>query len=153
MDGAKLQCCPKASTPSCTWLCVKMFTSQWSGSQKFAEFDMKCAYQPSQVKLMNCLADVTKPCQLGCSGLNYCTNFNNRHTELFRSCNAKADSYAKSHMQHWSKGIINVPGMPILVQDIKKCLPDTWKVIELPSSTCMYKTACPYLISLVCHIE
>ncbi|XP_031570773.1 reversion-inducing cysteine-rich protein with Kazal motifs-like isoform X2 [Actinia tenebrosa] len=129
MDGAKRHCCPKAASTNCFWLCVKMFKSRWSASQTYPEFDMKCAYQPSEVNLMNCLADVTKPCQLGCTGLNFCTNFNNRHTELFRSCDAKADSYAKSHMQHWSKGIINVPGMPILVQDIKKCLPDTWKAI------------------------
>ncbi|XP_032241175.2 reversion-inducing cysteine-rich protein with Kazal motifs isoform X2 [Nematostella vectensis] len=129
IDGAKLQCCSKALSSLCWRLCITMFTSSWDGSQNYQQFDRQCTYNPKEANLMNCIADVTKPCQLGCSGLNFCTNFNNRHTELFRSCDAKSDSHAKYHMQDWEKGIINMPGMPIPVQDIKTCLPDTWKTI------------------------
>jgi len=105
-----------------------MYRSPLGVPKNYQEFDMLCTYNPEESALMNCLADVTKPCQLGCSGLNFCTNFNNRHTELFRSCDATSDTFAKSQMQQWHEGIIKVPGIPIVVQDIKKCLPETWKV-------------------------
>ena len=52
-----------------------------------------------------------------------------RHTELFRSCNADSDYEAKSQMQEWTKGFVNLPNnMRIPIKDIKKCLPDQWKV-------------------------
>lgn len=52
-----------------------------------------------------------------------------RHTELFRSCNSKSDYGAKSHMQEWTKGFIQMPNIAVIpIKDIKKCLPDTWKV-------------------------
>lgn len=127
-DGGKLQCCSKAVTPKCWMLCSEMYRSPLGVPKNYQEFDMLCTYNPQEAALMNCLADVTKPCQLGCSGLNFCTNFNNRHTELFRSCDANSDTFAKSHMQQWHGGVIKVPGIPIVVQDIKKCLPETWKV-------------------------
>lgn len=52
-----------------------------------------------------------------------------RHTELFRSCNSNSDYEAKNHIQEWKKGFIRMPNILIPIQDIKKCLPDTWKAI------------------------
>lgn len=34
---------------------------------------------------------VEAPCSLGCAGLTYCNQLNNRATSLFRSCSAQAD--------------------------------------------------------------
>lgn len=113
----------------CWTLCSDMYHSPLGVPKNYQKFDKECSYNPKEAALMNCLADVTRPCQLGCSGLNFCTNFNNRHTELFRSCDSASDLFAKTHMQQWNEGVIKVPGIPIVVQNIKKCLPDTWKVI------------------------
>lgn len=129
VDGARLQCCSKATTNVCWDLCVQMYTTKWGKAQNWRKFDESCSYNPKEINMMNCLADVTEPCQLGCSGLSFCTNFNNRHTELFRSCNSKSDYGAKSHMQEWKKGFIQMPNIVIPIKDIKKCLPETWKAI------------------------
>ncbi|PFX20290.1 Reversion-inducing cysteine-rich protein with Kazal motifs [Stylophora pistillata] len=129
VDGARLQCCSKATTNVCWDLCVQMYTTKWGKAQNWPRFDESCSYNPKEINMMNCLADVTEPCQLGCSGLSFCTNFNNRHTELFRSCNSKSDYGAKSHMQEWKKGFIQMPNIVIPIKDIKKCLPETWKAI------------------------
>lgn len=52
-----------------------------------------------------------------------------RHTELFRSCNSRSDYKAKSHLQEWTKGFVQMPNNAMIpIKDIKKCLPDTWKV-------------------------
>lgn len=48
------------------------------GSQTWQDFDQLCEYNPVETELINCLADVREPCQLGCKDLSYCTNFNNR---------------------------------------------------------------------------
>lgn len=44
---------------------------------------------------------VEEPCELGCDGLSYCTNFNNRPTELFRACNTHADVAAHYDVAYW----------------------------------------------------
>lgn len=53
-----------------------------------------------------------------------------RHTELFRSCKRASDKNAKSYMLEWTKGYIQIPNtdIKIPIMDIKKCLPETWKV-------------------------
>lgn len=130
IDSARLQCCSKAKDSDCWRLCIQMYTSKWGKTQNWESFDLKCGYNPKEIDMMNCLADVKSPCQLGCSGLSFCKNFNNRHTELFRSCNADSDYEAKSQMQEWTKGFVNLPNnMRIPIKDIKKCLPDQWKAI------------------------
>lgn len=42
-----------------------------------------------------------EPCKLGCNDLEFCTNFNNRPTSLFRSCNGQADNVARKEFQNW----------------------------------------------------
>lgn len=46
---------------------------------------------------------------MGCSGLDYCTNFNHRPTEMFRSCNKQADNSARSAVRLWERGTISLP--------------------------------------------
>uniref|UniRef100_A0A672HW58 Reversion-inducing cysteine-rich protein with Kazal motifs n=1 Tax=Salarias fasciatus TaxID=181472 RepID=A0A672HW58_SALFA len=123
MDCAKLHCCAKANTSLCRDMCQEISTN-W-GSQTWQDFDQLCEYNPVETELINCLADVREPCQLGCKGLSYCTNFNNRPTELFRSCNVQSDQGAMNDIKLWSNGTIkNIP-----VLDIRKCLPDMWKAV------------------------
>lgn len=57
-------------------MCQEISTN-W-GSQTWHDFDQLCEYNPVETELINCLADVREPCQLGCKDLSYCTNFNNR---------------------------------------------------------------------------
>ena len=56
-----------------------------------------------------------------------------RHTELFRSCKRDSDKSAKNYMLEWTKGYIQIPNsdIKIPIMDIKKCLPETWKVCTL----------------------
>ncbi|KAM8882007.1 reversion-inducing cysteine-rich protein with Kazal motifs isoform 1-T1 [Synchiropus picturatus] len=127
MDCAKLHCCSKANTSLCRDMCQEI-SHNW-GSQTRQDFDQLCEYNPVEAELLNCLADVREPCQLGCKDLSYCTNFNNRPTELFRSCNVQSDQGAMNDIKLWSNGAIKMPFMSIPVLDINKCLPDMWKAV------------------------
>ncbi|OWK01125.1 RECK, partial [Cervus elaphus hippelaphus] len=129
LDGAKLHCCSKANTSTCRELCTKLYSMSWGNTQSWQEFDRFCEYNPVEVSMLTCLADVREPCQLGCRNLTYCTNFNNRPTELFRSCNAQSDQGAMNDMKLWEKGSIKMPFINIPVLDIKKCQPEMWKAI------------------------
>ncbi|XP_029445745.1 reversion-inducing cysteine-rich protein with Kazal motifs isoform X1 [Rhinatrema bivittatum] len=129
LDGAKLHCCSKANSSTCRDLCTKLYSTSWGNTQSWQEFDHVCEYNPVEASMMTCLADVREPCQLGCKNLTYCTNFNNRPTELFRSCNAQSDQGAMNDMKLWEKGSIKMPFMNIPVLDIKKCQPELWKAI------------------------
>ena len=53
---------------------------------------------------------VEETCTMGCDGLDFCTNFNNRPTELFRSCNKMADEGARKEVAMWTEtGEITLP--------------------------------------------
>lgn len=72
-----------------------------------------------------------EPCELGCDGLAFCTNFNNRPTELFRSCNAHADAAAQMNIVSWkSNQSLSLPGLSLPIKDISKCSPETWQAIS-----------------------
>ncbi|NXE38161.1 RECK protein, partial [Ptilorrhoa leucosticta] len=129
LDGAKLHCCSKANSSTCRSLCTKLYSTSWGNSQSWQEFDRFCEYNAVEVSMLTCLADVREPCQLGCRNLTYCTNFNNRPTELFRSCNTQSDQGAMNDMKLWEKGSIKMPFINIPVLDIKKCQPEMWKAI------------------------
>ncbi|XP_015210000.1 reversion-inducing cysteine-rich protein with Kazal motifs [Lepisosteus oculatus] len=128
LDSAKLHCCYKANTTICRELCFTVSTN-WGSTQSWQEFDQFCEYNPMEAAMVNCLADVREPCQLGCKDLTYCTNFNNRPTELFRSCNAQSDQGAMSDIKLWEEGSIKMPFMNIPVLDIRKCRPEMWKAV------------------------
>ncbi|XP_048832829.1 reversion-inducing cysteine-rich protein with Kazal motifs isoform X1 [Brienomyrus brachyistius] len=127
VDCAKLHCCSKANTSFCREECQEVSTN-W-GSQTWQEFDQMCEYNPVEAELVTCLADIREPCQLGCKDLTYCTNFNNRPTELFRSCNAQSDQGAMNDIKLWSNGSIHMPFMSIPVLDIRRCRPEMWKAV------------------------
>ncbi|XP_033639318.1 reversion-inducing cysteine-rich protein with Kazal motifs-like [Asterias rubens] len=129
LDGAKLQCCGRAVSTRCREICVKLYSTSWSTKQSWNDFDEHCQYQPMEVSLLTCLADVQEPCQPGCSGLTYCTNFNDRPADLFRSCSTRSDSGAADDMQLWSEGVIRMPFMDIPVLDIAECESEMWKAI------------------------
>uniref|UniRef100_A0A8C5ME93 Reversion-inducing cysteine-rich protein with Kazal motifs n=1 Tax=Leptobrachium leishanense TaxID=445787 RepID=A0A8C5ME93_9ANUR len=129
LDGAKLHCCSKANSSICRDLCTRLYSTSWGNIHSWQEFDTICEYNPLEESMLTCLADVREPCQLGCRNLTYCTNFNNRPTELFRSCNAQSDMGALNDMKLWEKGSINMKIMNISVLDIRKCHPEMWKAI------------------------
>ncbi|XP_067139250.1 reversion-inducing cysteine-rich protein with Kazal motifs-like [Centruroides vittatus] len=130
MDNVKLQCCHRAVTLRCKDLCLKMYNNEWE--RHWEEFDRRCQYNLAEWKMLHCLAEVDEPCELGCEGLNYCSKFNYRPTELFRSCDVRADQAAYHDVELWKGGIIQIPRMPqikIPVLDISECQPDKWKAI------------------------
>ncbi|CAG2066756.1 unnamed protein product, partial [Timema podura] len=66
----------------------------------------------------------------GCDGLSYCTNFNNRPTELFRSCTRQADDAARFDTALWQQeGYLGLPGLNLPVRNISKCSPNVWKAV------------------------
>ncbi|XP_072268055.1 reversion-inducing cysteine-rich protein with Kazal motifs isoform X2 [Pyxicephalus adspersus] len=142
VDGAKLHCCSKANSSKCRELCTNLYSTSWGNTQNWQKFDNECEYNPSESQMLTCLADVREPCQLGCRNLSFCTNFNNRPTELFRSCNAQSDQGAMNDMRLWEKGSIKMPFMNIPVLDIRKCHPEMWKAIacSLQIKPCHGKT-------------
>ncbi|KAM9308254.1 reversion-inducing cysteine-rich protein with Kazal motifs [Gastrophryne carolinensis] len=129
LDGAKLHCCSKANTSICRELCTKLYSTSWKNTQSWQEFEFACEYKPLEASLLTCLADVREPCQLGCQNLTYCTNFNNRPTDYFRSCNVQSDQGAMNDIKLWERGSIKMPFMNIPVLDIRKCEPEMWKAI------------------------
>lgn len=73
---------------------------------------------------------VEEPCDLGCDGLNYCTVFNNRPTELFRSCSPQTDDAAHYDVTLWrQRGTITLFNYELPLKNITKCLPDSWKAV------------------------
>ncbi|XP_042894920.1 reversion-inducing cysteine-rich protein with Kazal motifs [Parasteatoda tepidariorum] len=127
MDSAKLQCCFRAATVNCQRLCIETFSNQWTSS--WSDFDRICQYQLAESEMIRCLTEVDEPCELGCEGMKYCTNFNFRPTELFRSCDQRADKAAQHDIEHWENGIIHLPMMEIPVLKISRCHSEVWKAI------------------------
>ncbi|KAG8279611.1 hypothetical protein J6590_100929, partial [Homalodisca vitripennis] len=128
MDSAKLHCCSNARTANCRKLCLKTFSNEWTES--WEEFSVQCLSQFSEDSLLHCIDEVEEPCELGCDGLSYCTNFNNRPTELFRSCSVQADDAARNDVALWtSKGVLTLPGLQIPIRNISHCSPLTWKAV------------------------
>ncbi|XP_025206396.1 reversion-inducing cysteine-rich protein with Kazal motifs [Melanaphis sacchari] len=128
MDSVKLHCCDKATIAGCRKLCLKTFTNEWSSS--WNDFNFECLSHPNEDRLLKCLDDVEEPCDLGCDGLNYCTAFNNRPTELFRSCSPQTDDAAHYDVTLWrQRGTITLFNYEIPLKNITKCMPDSWKAV------------------------
>ena len=66
--------------------------------------------------LLNLCWSVDEPCRIGCNNLSFCTNFNHRPTELYRSCSLDADLAAEKTFNVWRNGIIRLPQMTIYVK-------------------------------------
>ncbi|XP_044253007.1 reversion-inducing cysteine-rich protein with Kazal motifs [Tribolium madens] len=128
MDSAKSHCCPRAASHSCQKLCTKTFTKFWSTS--WDEFYNRCLTQVAEENLRNCIDEVDEPCELGCDGLSFCTNFNNRPTELFRSCNTQADEAARNDVSVWQfQNKLTLPGLILPLKNISQCSPNVWKTV------------------------
>ncbi|KAL4222440.1 hypothetical protein ACF0H5_018479 [Mactra antiquata] len=159
IDSAKLHCCEKYVSKRCGGLCIKTHSWKWPSIRKFEEH---CGYLSAPISMQetemhSCLKDVEEPCQLGCSGLQYCTNMNNRPTEHFRSCTEEADNAAREDILTWQKGKIIVPNLSIPVKDIRSCEPEMWKAIacayqikpcyKKPSPPQICREDCVYIMS------
>ncbi|KAL1497373.1 hypothetical protein ABEB36_008354 [Hypothenemus hampei] len=128
MDSAKWHCCQRANSTQCSRLCSKTFTKSWATS--WDDFHHRCLNHVYEESLRNCIDEVDEPCELGCDGLSFCTNFNNRPTELFRSCTFQADDTARNEVTLWqSQRNISMPGMLSLpLKSDKKCW-NIWKAV------------------------
>ncbi|KAL9908104.1 reversion-inducing-cysteine-rich protein with kazal motifs isoform 1-T6 [Glossina fuscipes fuscipes] len=128
IDGAKLHCCEKAMSAKCRRLCLQTYTTDWTTSMN--NFESACLMQPNELNLRQCVDEVDEPCELGCDGLSFCTNFNNRPTELFRSCTADADLAAKSDLLMWQqRGYVSLPGVNLPIKNMTRCSPQKWKAV------------------------
>jgi len=60
---------------------------------------------------------VEEPCQVGCSGLLFCSNFNYRSNEMYRMCNKEADQVARYVCGgHWvSSEFLYATGIPYAI--------------------------------------
>ncbi|XP_060522280.1 reversion-inducing cysteine-rich protein with Kazal motifs isoform X2 [Cylas formicarius] len=127
MDSAKWHCCSRANTSQCARLCSKTFTKSWATS--WDDFHYKCLRSVNEEGLRNCIDEVDEPCELGCDGLSFCTNFNNRPTELFRSCTSQADEAARNDVTMWQNhNNITLPILTLPLKNIPKCA-SFWKAV------------------------
>uniref|UniRef100_A0AAR5QAX4 Kazal-like domain-containing protein n=2 Tax=Dendroctonus ponderosae TaxID=77166 RepID=A0AAR5QAX4_DENPD len=128
MDSAKWHCCQRANSTQCSRLCSRTFTKSWSSS--WEDFHKKCLTNVNEEPLRNCIDEVDEPCELGCDGLSFCTNFNNRPTELFRSCTPQADEAARSAVTLWQneKNITLSEVLTLPLKPDKKCA-NIWKAV------------------------
>ncbi|XP_034951773.1 reversion-inducing cysteine-rich protein with Kazal motifs isoform X2 [Chelonus insularis] len=112
LDIGKLNCCSRASSTNCQILCWRAFQADWEVA--WTQLETDCLSLSSEGELRRCLEDADEPCEMGCSGLSYCTKFNNQPTSLFRSCSKIADDSAKWEADHWARGgIIRGLGVPV----------------------------------------
>ncbi|KAJ8956628.1 hypothetical protein NQ318_013982 [Aromia moschata] len=123
MDSAKWHCCQRANSSQCGRLCSKTFTKFWATS--WDDFHYKCLTQVTEESLRTCIDEVDEPCELGCDGLSFCTHFNNRPTELFRSCTSQADEMARNDVTLWQNqnNITLGLGLTLPLKSISKCSP------------------------------
>ncbi|XP_017138148.1 reversion-inducing cysteine-rich protein with Kazal motifs [Drosophila miranda] len=128
MDAAKRQCCEQASSHRCRRLCTQIFTSDWWETR--ASFDSECLEQPDERELRRCVESVDAPCEQGCDGLSFCSNFNNRPTELFRSCTPAHDAAAREDfLMLQQRGFVRVLGQELFIKNTTRCAPDKWQAL------------------------
>jgi len=71
------------------------------------------------------LCAVESPCGAGCTGLSFCTQLNERPTEMFRDCNPLSDHAARRTLQLWQSGTISLPNaltFHIPIKGINNCM-------------------------------
>nr|XP_022307152.1 reversion-inducing cysteine-rich protein with Kazal motifs-like [Crassostrea virginica] len=161
MDYTRLQCCSKASNDRCRTLCTRTYSSDWT--RQYSEFQSSCQdltlpVSRMEAPMLTCIMDAYEPCRLGCNGLEFCTNFNNRPTSLFRSCSTQSDNAARKEFYNWlqTKRPLS-PQLQIPVKDITTCEPEMWKSIACamqikpcgrkPASFVICREDCEYLLN------
>ncbi|XP_014371379.2 reversion-inducing cysteine-rich protein with Kazal motifs isoform X2 [Papilio machaon] len=127
-DAAKLHCCEKAVTINCKKLCFETYNIGWpTNGQKFYS---DCLVDPQEMKLIECIEEVEAPCSLGCAGLTYCSQLNNRPTTLFRACSAQADLNAHVAVaERKDKGSVLISGLNLPLKNSSQCPTDLWKSV------------------------
>ncbi|XP_063985142.1 reversion-inducing cysteine-rich protein with Kazal motifs [Diachasmimorpha longicaudata] len=114
LDIGKLGCCSRAASATCQELCWRAFQADWEAAS--LQLESECLPSGAEGELRRCLEDADEPCEMGCTGLSYCSNFNNRPTTLFRTCTAESDATARHEVDHWARGaIIRGLGLPVRV--------------------------------------
>ncbi|KAL0871357.1 hypothetical protein ABMA27_005097 [Loxostege sticticalis] len=127
-DVAKLHCCQKAKTTNCRKLCFETFNTGWQSN--WQKFYGECLGDPQENDLTECIEEVESPCSLGCAGLTYCSQLNNRPTSLFRSCTAQADLDAHLAVaEQKGSGFITVSGLHMPLKNSSQCPTDVWKSV------------------------
>jgi reversion-inducing cysteine-rich kazal motif protein len=81
LNVGKLACCSRASRRTCQNLCWRAFQTDWSAWQ---QLEATCLASSTESELRRCLDDTDDACEMGCSGLSFCSRFNDRPTTLFR---------------------------------------------------------------------
>ncbi|KAI8439610.1 hypothetical protein MSG28_013336 [Choristoneura fumiferana] len=127
-DVAKLHCCNKATTINCRRLCFSTFNMEWQNN--WQKFYAECLGEPQEADLTQCIEEVEAPCSLGCAGLTYCSQLNNRPTSLFRSCTAQADLDAHLAVaEQKDSGYVTVSGLRLPLKNSSQCPTDIWKSV------------------------
>ncbi|XP_038222339.1 reversion-inducing cysteine-rich protein with Kazal motifs isoform X2 [Zerene cesonia] len=127
-DVAKLHCCQKGTTINCRRLCFNTFNSGWQTN--WQKFYSECLGDPQETELAECIEEVESPCSLGCAGLTYCSQLNNRPSSLFRSCSAQADLDAHLAVaEQKGSGYVTVAGMQLPLKNSTQCTTDVWKSV------------------------
>ncbi|XP_065839543.1 reversion-inducing cysteine-rich protein with Kazal motifs-like [Oscarella lobularis] len=133
-DGAKLLCCPKGKSITCQDHCIQLFSvHSWSDSEResrWSAFRSTCVSNPQERELTNCIEDVSQSCQLGCTDLNFCRNFNNhRLFRSFRACSPSADMLARIELSNWETEQKIIYPLATIPVDVKNCHYEMWKAI------------------------
>merc|ERR1719427_329777 len=125
------QCCYKAWSPNCKEECLKLYPAIQPSHFRWEVFEQSCMQQQQEYEMKHCFAETSEPCTVGCSNLDFCTNFNNRHSSLFRSCNKRADNEARRMFEDWKRSKkIKIPGFEnINLQPVGECETEKWKAI------------------------
>ncbi|XP_045518029.1 reversion-inducing cysteine-rich protein with Kazal motifs isoform X1 [Pieris brassicae] len=127
-DVAKLHCCQKGATINCRRLCFNTFNSGWQNN--WQKFYTECLGDPQETELAECIEEVEAPCSLGCAGLTYCSQLNNRPATLFRSCSAQADLDAHLAVaEQKGSGYVTVAGVQLPLKNSSQCTADVWKSV------------------------
>ncbi|XP_071543014.1 reversion-inducing cysteine-rich protein with Kazal motifs isoform X2 [Panulirus ornatus] len=130
LDAAKLGCCSRAVSAECRGLCIRAFSKEWG--RAWEALHTSCLTRPQETSLWSCLAEADEPCQQGCSGLTFCSNFNHRPNHLFRSCNTRADNAAQEDLKLWQESLtLSLPGLAatIPLRSVSKCQAELWRAV------------------------
>ncbi|XP_050097347.1 reversion-inducing cysteine-rich protein with Kazal motifs [Anopheles aquasalis] len=128
MDSAKQHCCLRAESTRCRRLCSTTYANEWTTN--LVDFEQECLTAPEEHELRQCIDEVDEPCELGCDGLSFCSNFNNRPTELFRSCRPQSDMAARTDVQQWrQQGYVPFLGVQLPMRNQTECSYEIWKSI------------------------
>lgn len=127
-DVAKLHCCQKGATINCRRLCFNTFNNGWQ--LNWQKFYTECLGDPQETEMAECLEEVDAPCSLGCGGLTYCSQLNNRPKTLFRSCSTPADVDAHLAVaEQKGSGHVTVAGLQLPLKNSSECTADVWKSV------------------------